>query len=141
MKVKFLLEPHALWNKCIKELHDYDGGFRSDIGSASCSGVWENIIRCCNEIKMLDLNLNNLMVKKVNSGNQTHFWTNSWIIGGRFSVKSLNSLIQNKLIGGGRIDVPFKWNSWFPRKVNICAWRLTMNRLPTKDNLTRFGYN
>ncbi|GJU38152.1 RNA-directed DNA polymerase, eukaryota, reverse transcriptase zinc-binding domain protein [Tanacetum coccineum] len=215
---RFLSEPHALWNKCIKTINGYNGGFDSGLGSGSCPGVWDNIIRCCNEMmEKFHINLDNLMMKKVNSGNQTQFWTDSWISGmgplnncfprlytletnklclvsetrvmidyswtnqwswrreprgrtagdlytlenlinglslnasvadkwiwspdaaGLFTVKSLSNLIQNRLIGGGRIDVPFKWNSWVPREVNIYAWRLAMNRLPTKDKLTRFG--
>ncbi|GJY96037.1 hypothetical protein Tco_0512398 [Tanacetum coccineum] len=166
-KSRFLSEPHALWNKCIKTINGYNGGFDSGLGSGSCLGVWDNIIRCCNEMmEKFHINLDNLMMKKVNSGNQTQFWTDSWISGdlytlenlinglslnasvadkwiwssdavGIFTVKSLSNLIQNRLIGGGRIDVPFKWNLWVPRKVNIYAWRLAMNRLPTKDKLTR----
>ncbi|GJR66188.1 putative RNA-directed DNA polymerase [Tanacetum coccineum] len=155
---------HALWNKCIKELHGYNGGFDSSLGSRSCFGVWDNIIRCCNEMEKLDINLENLMVKKwswrreprgrsagelyslenlINrlflDSSAADKWTWSPDATGMFTVKSLSNLIQNKLIRGGRIDVPFKWNSWVLRKVNIYAWRIAMNRLPTKDNLTRFG--
>ncbi|PWA74663.1 RNA-directed DNA polymerase, eukaryota [Artemisia annua] len=102
-KWRFLLEPHALWNKFIKELHGHDGGFRSDLGSASCSGVWENIIRCCNEMEKLDLNLNNLMVKKVNSGNQTRFWTDSWISGTEVLLALDKKSLSKKNLA---------WNNW-----------------------------
>ncbi|GKC01005.1 RNA-directed DNA polymerase, eukaryota, reverse transcriptase zinc-binding domain protein, partial [Tanacetum coccineum] len=31
------------------------------------------------------------------------------------------------------------WNTWVPRKVNVCAWRVAMDRLPTRENLLRRG--
>lgn len=56
-----------------------------------------------------------------------------------FSVKSLCVAIQNKLLNN-HISVPnFTWNSWVPRKVNICVWRLALDRLPTRSNLIRRG--
>ncbi|GJT00844.1 RNA-directed DNA polymerase, eukaryota, reverse transcriptase zinc-binding domain protein [Tanacetum coccineum] len=33
----------------------------------------------------------------------------------------------------------FSWNSWVPRKVNICAWRVFLNHLPTRANLMHRG--
>ncbi|GJU70133.1 hypothetical protein Tco_1256392 [Tanacetum coccineum] len=32
-----------------------------------------------------------------------------------------------------------KWNSWIPRKINICVWRAACDRLPTRINLLRRG--
>ncbi|GKE03667.1 RNA-directed DNA polymerase, eukaryota, reverse transcriptase zinc-binding domain protein [Tanacetum coccineum] len=38
------------------------------------------------------------------------------------------------------VDSPkFVWNSWVPRKVNVCAWRVALDRLPTRENLSRRG--
>ncbi|GKF14184.1 RNA-directed DNA polymerase, eukaryota, reverse transcriptase zinc-binding domain protein [Tanacetum coccineum] len=31
------------------------------------------------------------------------------------------------------------WNSWIPKKVNICTWRASLNRLPTRSNLAIRG--
>ncbi|GJW83659.1 RNA-directed DNA polymerase, eukaryota, reverse transcriptase zinc-binding domain protein [Tanacetum coccineum] len=33
------------------------------------------------------------------------------------------------------------WNSWIPRKVNICVWRASLNGLPTRVNLSQRGVN
>ncbi|GJZ51365.1 hypothetical protein Tco_0605880 [Tanacetum coccineum] len=32
------------------------------------------------------------------------------------------------------------WNSWIPRKVNICVWKASINRLPTRSNLIERGF-
>ncbi|GJV46771.1 RNA-directed DNA polymerase, eukaryota, reverse transcriptase zinc-binding domain protein [Tanacetum coccineum] len=56
-----------------------------------------------------------------------------------FSVSSLSSLIQKKMLVTV-VDSPKSvWNSWVPRKVNVCAWRVAMDRLPTRENLLRRG--
>ncbi|KAJ0435377.1 putative reverse transcriptase zinc-binding domain-containing protein [Helianthus annuus] len=31
----------------------------------------------------------------------------------------------------------FKWNKWLPLKVNIFGWRMSLNRLPTKECLIK----
>ncbi|GKE10900.1 RNA-directed DNA polymerase, eukaryota, reverse transcriptase zinc-binding domain protein, partial [Tanacetum coccineum] len=58
-----------------------------------------------------------------------------------FTVKSFSHAIQKKLL---TIDVSdmarsLSWNSWVPRKVNICAWRVLLDRLPTRANLVHRG--
>ncbi|GJY78320.1 RNA-directed DNA polymerase, eukaryota, reverse transcriptase zinc-binding domain protein [Tanacetum coccineum] len=56
-----------------------------------------------------------------------------------FSVKSLCVAIQNKMFYNNIAAPKFTWNSWVPRKVNICVWRLSLDRLPTRSNLVRQG--
>ncbi|PWA94255.1 RNA-directed DNA polymerase, eukaryota, Reverse transcriptase zinc-binding domain protein [Artemisia annua] len=33
------------------------------------------------------------------------------------------------------------WNSWIPRKINICVWYVSIDRLPTRFNLASRGIN
>nr|GEW74576.1 RNA-directed DNA polymerase, eukaryota, reverse transcriptase zinc-binding domain protein [Tanacetum cinerariifolium] len=54
---------------------------------------------------------------------------------GNFSVSSLSSLKQKKMLVTFVDSPKFVWNSWVPRKVNLCAWRVAMDRLPTRENL------
>ncbi|GKD85230.1 RNA-directed DNA polymerase, eukaryota, reverse transcriptase zinc-binding domain protein [Tanacetum coccineum] len=60
---------------------------------------------------------------------------------GEFTVKSLSRAIQKKLLSSDVSEVAqlFSWNSWVPRKVNICAWRVFLDRLPTRANLVHRG--
>ncbi|GKB29952.1 RNA-directed DNA polymerase, eukaryota, reverse transcriptase zinc-binding domain protein [Tanacetum coccineum] len=58
---------------------------------------------------------------------------------GNFSVSSLCSLIQKKMLVTFVDSPKFVWNSWVPRKVNFYAWRLALDRLPTRENLSRRG--
>ncbi|GJS70247.1 ribonuclease H-like domain-containing protein [Tanacetum coccineum] len=58
---------------------------------------------------------------------------------GVFKVRSITSLIQNKLLEYCKVDNYLLWNSWIPRKVNICVWRASLNRLPSRLNLQNIG--
>ncbi|PWA93476.1 RNA-directed DNA polymerase, eukaryota, Reverse transcriptase zinc-binding domain protein [Artemisia annua] len=57
----------------------------------------------------------------------------------KFTVASLCHAIQLKMNLNDASAPPFTWNSWVPRKVNVCAWRVTMDRLPTRLNLCQRG--
>ncbi|GKA72137.1 putative reverse transcriptase domain-containing protein [Tanacetum coccineum] len=69
-------------------------------------------------------------------------WTWNADISGKFFVKCLSDLVQSKLLTESNLEVlELKWNSWVPKKVNICLWRASLNRLPTRSNLTNKGIN
>nr|GEU79039.1 reverse transcriptase domain, reverse transcriptase zinc-binding domain protein [Tanacetum cinerariifolium] len=65
--------------KAISKIHDSDAGFETISGSGQKAGVWANIIGCCSKLNQMGISLNNHMVKKVSSGNQTRFWGDAWI--------------------------------------------------------------
>ncbi|GJW04347.1 RNA-directed DNA polymerase, eukaryota, reverse transcriptase zinc-binding domain protein [Tanacetum coccineum] len=67
-----------------------------------------------------------------NNGADTWIWNvdNSHV----FSVSNARYLIDNaNLTPGNR---PTKWSKYVPLKINIFAWRLLLNRLPMKINLS-----
>ncbi|GKB70176.1 RNA-directed DNA polymerase, eukaryota, reverse transcriptase zinc-binding domain protein [Tanacetum coccineum] len=214
---RFLNESDALWRRVIVEFHGVNGGFDQTTGYMRNSGMWASIVRSCLELEHMSIDLDNLMERKVLSGNQTHFWTDCWIknhgplknpfpilyaletskdcfvadrwvledgfwhakwswrrhpsgraygeldhlvslINGLvldsnledkwfwsldnsrvFSVKSLSRAVQDKLFLNNDPAPPFTWNSWVPRKVNVCVWRLALNQLPIRSNLIGRG--
>ncbi|GKC51877.1 DEAD-box ATP-dependent RNA helicase 20, partial [Tanacetum coccineum] len=59
----------------------------------------------------------------------------------KFSIASLCCAIHLR-VNTNDVSAPlFTWNSWVPRKVNVCAWRFALNRLPTRLNLCKRGIN
>ncbi|GJY11202.1 RNA-directed DNA polymerase, eukaryota, reverse transcriptase zinc-binding domain protein [Tanacetum coccineum] len=58
---------------------------------------------------------------------------------GSFKVCTLSRRIQNLLLADHSVGNHHLWNSWIPRKVNICVWRASLNRLPTRANLASRG--
>ncbi|GJZ59609.1 hypothetical protein Tco_0615425 [Tanacetum coccineum] len=75
----FLNESVALWRRVIVELHGVNGGFDQTTLQVRNSRMWGNIVRSCFDLEHMGVNLDNLMAKKVLSGNQTHFWFDCWI--------------------------------------------------------------
>nr|GEZ92180.1 RNA-directed DNA polymerase, eukaryota, reverse transcriptase zinc-binding domain protein [Tanacetum cinerariifolium] len=65
-------------------------------------------------------------------------WTWTLEDSGKFSVRSLCKAIHSNLFVS-EANSPSFWNSWVPRKVNICTGRVSLNRLPTKMNLLQRG--
>ncbi|GJX30972.1 RNA-directed DNA polymerase, eukaryota, reverse transcriptase zinc-binding domain protein [Tanacetum coccineum] len=54
---------------------------------------------------------------------------------GKFKVCNLSASIQVKLLADCHLGQHHTWNRLIPRKVNICVWRASLNRLPTRPNL------
>nr|GEX90243.1 RNA-directed DNA polymerase, eukaryota, reverse transcriptase zinc-binding domain protein [Tanacetum cinerariifolium] len=65
--------------------------------------------------------------------------TCTWVLSndGTFSIKSARRLIDSKLLPS--IPTPTVWDKFHPRKVNIFLWRLSLDRLPRRLNLSSRG--
>ncbi|GJZ23264.1 RNA-directed DNA polymerase, eukaryota, reverse transcriptase zinc-binding domain protein [Tanacetum coccineum] len=68
-------------------------------------------------------------------------WVWSFDTSGSFKVSTLTKRIQNIRLAEFIIGDHHLWNSLVPRKVNICVWRASLNRLPTRVNLDLRGIN
>nr|GEU92005.1 RNA-directed DNA polymerase, eukaryota [Tanacetum cinerariifolium]GEW37797.1 RNA-directed DNA polymerase, eukaryota [Tanacetum cinerariifolium] len=62
-----------------------------------------------------------------------------WILdfGGEFSVKSARSYINDYLFS--IVGRPTRWLNVIPTKINIFAWRISLDRLPLRFNLSLRG--
>nr|GEZ40125.1 hypothetical protein [Tanacetum cinerariifolium] len=58
---------------------------------------------------------------------------------GVFTVNKLSKLLDSTIFGPNVMTVNVDWNSWVPKKVNICVWRALNNRLPALSNLDAQG--
>nr|GEV24366.1 RNA-directed DNA polymerase, eukaryota [Tanacetum cinerariifolium] len=56
---------------------------------------------------------------------------------GCFRVKDVRRMLNDMLLP--KSDVPSKWVKQIPIKVNVLAWKISMDRLPTRVNLHRRG--
>ncbi|GJV38153.1 RNA-directed DNA polymerase, eukaryota, reverse transcriptase zinc-binding domain protein [Tanacetum coccineum] len=59
--------------------------------------------------------------------------------GAIFKVKTISKKIQNLLLNNCALGKHHCWNSLIPRKVNICVWRASLDRLPSRANLATRG--
>ncbi|GKB42042.1 RNA-directed DNA polymerase, eukaryota [Tanacetum coccineum] len=58
---------------------------------------------------------------------------------GEFSMKSVCSFIDDSLLL--KADVPTRWVKAVPIKINIFGWRVSLDKLPTRLNLSLRGVN
>ncbi|KAD3068242.1 hypothetical protein E3N88_36122 [Mikania micrantha] len=54
-----------------------------------------------------------------------------------FSVKAVRELIEDRLLPSNNFQIP--WSTWVPIKVNVFAWRAGLDRIPSKDGLSKRG--
>ncbi|GJR24031.1 RNA-directed DNA polymerase, eukaryota, reverse transcriptase zinc-binding domain protein [Tanacetum coccineum] len=66
-------------------------------------------------------------------------WSWAGEASGIFKVKTLSKKIQNLLLNNCALGKHHCWNSLIPRKVNICVWRASLDRLPSRANLATRG--
>ncbi|GJV98858.1 RNA-directed DNA polymerase, eukaryota [Tanacetum coccineum] len=56
---------------------------------------------------------------------------------GIFRVKDARYLLDDFFLP--KVDIPTRWVKFIPIKLNIFAWKVSLNRLPTRLNLVRRG--
>ncbi|GKD38235.1 RNA-directed DNA polymerase, eukaryota [Tanacetum coccineum] len=64
-------------------------------------------------------------------------WVWSLQASGEFSVKPARSLIDDSLLP--KEDVHIRWVKVIPIKINVFAWRVRLDKLPTRLNLSLKG--
>ncbi|GJU96848.1 reverse transcriptase domain, reverse transcriptase zinc-binding domain protein [Tanacetum coccineum] len=120
----------------IKEVNVMDRGFWDD-----SRWVWEwdwvrDIRgRVCKELEDLLGALQHVVV----SNNCRDRWRWSLDEDGKFTVKELSRLIEEKIILSDNRDQETPWNKLVPKKVNIFVWRALRRRLPVRVELDKRG--
>ncbi|GJR66519.1 RNA-directed DNA polymerase, eukaryota [Tanacetum coccineum] len=82
--------------------------------------------------------------KKVSNDFDTMFWKDVWCIEGTMLMDHfprLYALESNKdcKLADRSLDPQLHWNSWDPRKVNVCVWRASLDMLSSRVNLIARG--
>ncbi|GJW20791.1 RNA-directed DNA polymerase, eukaryota [Tanacetum coccineum] len=69
--------------------------------------------------------------------NMSDRWSWSLDASGMFSVKSTRNFMDDKILP--KVEVPTRWVKVIPIKVNIHAWRVCLDKIPTRLNLSIRG--
>ncbi|GJU38350.1 RNA-directed DNA polymerase, eukaryota, reverse transcriptase zinc-binding domain protein [Tanacetum coccineum] len=114
---RLLSSPNALWVQVIKAYHGQEGGF--DTNGCSFKGIWANIVGTSNFLHSKD--------------------TCTWSLGrnGTFTVKDARYRIDQNILP--TLAHTTTWDKSIPRKVNVFMWRLSLDRLPHRLNLSSRG--
>ncbi|GJU50597.1 RNA-directed DNA polymerase, eukaryota, reverse transcriptase zinc-binding domain protein [Tanacetum coccineum] len=148
---RFLTRPHTLWVSLIKYVHGEDGG----LDSARCAthGTWANVVASIHALHARDIIPNNTIrpikggrtsgmlaammddIQNVNLNSKSDSW--QWLLGkdGVFTVGETRKHIDNVM------DSSTRWNKFLLRKINVFMWRLSLDRLPHRFNLSRCGFD
>nr|GEX60484.1 RNA-directed DNA polymerase, eukaryota, reverse transcriptase zinc-binding domain protein [Tanacetum cinerariifolium] len=115
---KFYAQKSFLWARVIKAIHGVDEKMGKAINSGA-SSCWTSIVR---EVEVLK-----------QQGNDRYVWSLS--NSGDFSVASFRKVIDENRYPGGRSRT--RWVKYVPIKVNVTAWKIKMDDLPTRLNISR----
>ncbi|GKB03400.1 RNA-directed DNA polymerase, eukaryota, reverse transcriptase zinc-binding domain protein, partial [Tanacetum coccineum] len=160
---RFFTQNTSLWSRVIKAIHGEDGKVGKQVKSAFPS-YWMDIVHEINVLKNQGINLLNCMQMKLGNGDKTAFWEDIWIghivlkdlypriyaletckfvkilngsleNTGDFSVASVRKMLDDKMLP----DVTTKtwWIKLVPIKVNVHAWKVKIDSLPTRFNISR----
>ncbi|GJX09421.1 RNA-directed DNA polymerase, eukaryota [Tanacetum coccineum] len=166
--------------KFIKTIYGEDGALNSS-SSLSKPSPWLNIIREVTILRTKDINLLDLIRKKVGNELNTLFWEDPLLDDlalkhkfprlyaldnykqmtvsekinhasmvdtfcrppragaeeeqlGEFFVKSVRQLIDDSILPNEEVSA--RWVKVMPTKINVFAWRVCLDKLPTKCNLS-----
>ncbi|GJY18717.1 hypothetical protein Tco_0390208 [Tanacetum coccineum] len=125
------------------------GAHNNHIITSNRNSIWLDIIRDLSSLNRKGIDLLAYVRKKVGDGDNSLFWDDIWIevtlpqvndrwfwsldSSGEFSVKSDCNLIDDSILP--KSDVPTRWVKLAHIKVNILAWKIRLDRLPTRINL------
>ncbi|GJW54112.1 RNA-directed DNA polymerase, eukaryota, reverse transcriptase zinc-binding domain protein [Tanacetum coccineum] len=113
-------------------------GQRWGIVDGNWKGLWAWRIpprgRALDDISSLTSHIGNFTLS---DGDDKWVWKDD--ASGNFKVSNLSVCIQNNLFADSYLELHHIWNSWIPRKVNLCVWRAFINRLPIRLHLIMRG--
>ncbi|GJU04920.1 RNA-directed DNA polymerase, eukaryota [Tanacetum coccineum] len=136
---RFLTDDTSLWTRFIKAIFGNKGALDT-CKRMSRRSPWIDVIHAIHslqskgEVALKDLYKRLYALEMCKSINR---W--SWSLEGscEFSVKSSRILIDEKILP--KAEVPTRWINVVPIKVNIHAWRVCLDKLPTRVNLSLRG--
>nr|GEX10991.1 RNA-directed DNA polymerase, eukaryota [Tanacetum cinerariifolium] len=136
---RFYSQKPSLWTRVIKAIHGDDGKLDKDVivGGKTC---WTSIVKEARSLKGTSINVVDLIRLKLGNGDSFSFWADKWYFWSLesewdYSVASIRKLIDEKHFQ--ELGISTRWVKSVPSKVNITAWKIKTNALPTRFNLSR----
>ncbi|GJT42569.1 RNA-directed DNA polymerase, eukaryota, partial [Tanacetum coccineum] len=99
----------------------------------SLSFSWRRSVR--GGIESQKFNHLSSLLDSVSLSNSEDRWVCDLSGDGAFRVKDVKNILDEFFLS--KSNVPTRWVKFIPNKVNIFAWKLFLNRLPTRSNLAK----
>ncbi|GJS86196.1 RNA-directed DNA polymerase, eukaryota, reverse transcriptase zinc-binding domain protein [Tanacetum coccineum] len=161
---RFFTQNTSLWAKVIKAIHGDDGKVGKNAKS-SFPSIWLDIVHEMELLKKRDIDIVNCIKIKLGNGDNTTFWEDVWHgdtafknlyprmyalesckvvdVATKLAYSSLDSSFRRVPRGGVEqeqyIEVATKtrWVKVVPIKVNVHAWKVRLDSLPMRFNISR----
>ncbi|GJX75636.1 RNA-directed DNA polymerase, eukaryota, reverse transcriptase zinc-binding domain protein [Tanacetum coccineum] len=142
---KFFTNRESLWTRVIKAIHGEDGSIDKNNDKWYMS-TWSHIISEIRLLKEKGIDFFEFLKLKIGDGNNTCFWKDKWCADGILKdiLRGFITLGLEKRIDGSRslfVASKTRWIKFIPIKINILAWKVNHNALPTRWNLSNRGIN
>ncbi|GJZ75140.1 ribonuclease H-like domain, reverse transcriptase, RNA-dependent DNA polymerase [Tanacetum coccineum] len=156
---RFTTQKNLLWTRVIKAIHGEDGkngsGFKKKLGNGADTYFWEDLWHGDMVLKQryprlyaLEVKKNVDVASKLSQENLTWSFRRAprsgwnkvvWTLdgSGEFSVASARKVIDDNRFP--EVSTQTRWIKAVPIKVNIHAWKVRMDCLPTRLNISRRG--
>nr|GEZ74285.1 RNA-directed DNA polymerase, eukaryota [Tanacetum cinerariifolium] len=123
----------SLWSRVINAIHGEDGKLcKSSLFGSSSN--WIDIVRDISLLKNKGIDLFDSIKKKVGNRENMLIWEEKWKGLGVFIVASVRNLIDDHFLQ--EIASKTRWIKAVSKKVNILAWRVKQDNLPTCINIS-----
>ncbi|GJZ50001.1 hypothetical protein Tco_0604191 [Tanacetum coccineum] len=84
---RFLNQPSDLWARVVINIHVPLGGIFEDLSCCSNMGPWRSILKLFNNIKENGIDLLSMCSRKIENGESTRFWKDTWCRNQTLSLK------------------------------------------------------
>ncbi|GKC20760.1 RNA-directed DNA polymerase, eukaryota [Tanacetum coccineum] len=121
---RFFTQNTSLWTRVIKTIHGEDGKVGKNVKSGFPS-IWLDIVHEMDVLKKQDIDIINCRFGPIGE------------IGILSLVASVRKLIDDKMLP--KVATKTRWIKFVPIKVNVLAWKVRLDSLPTRLNISRRG--
>nr|GEY94495.1 RNA-directed DNA polymerase, eukaryota, reverse transcriptase zinc-binding domain protein [Tanacetum cinerariifolium] len=140
---KFYAQKSSLWARVIKAIHGVDGRMGKAINSGA-SSCWTSIVREVKVLKQQGVNFFEYLQLNMGNGESTTFWEDSWedrwLEGGgieQVQYEELSDMVNLISLISKNDRSRTRWVKYVPIKVNVTAWKIKIDALPTRLNISR----
>ncbi|GKC59046.1 RNA-directed DNA polymerase, eukaryota, reverse transcriptase zinc-binding domain protein [Tanacetum coccineum] len=144
---RFFTQSSSLWARVIKTIHEEDGKIGKKAKSSSPS-IWIDIVHEVELFKdrvtwvtlFVEILRFDLMLAKVEGTSLVDMrdrWVWSLECSGEFSVASVRKLIDDNMLS--KVAFKTRWIKTVPIKVDVHAWKVKLDYLPTRLNISCRG--
>nr|GEY72812.1 RNA-directed DNA polymerase, eukaryota, reverse transcriptase zinc-binding domain protein [Tanacetum cinerariifolium] len=133
---KWKMKTLSIGGRDIKTIHGEDGKL-DKFSYSGFSSIWVDIVRDISLLKNKWIDLLGLVKKNVGNEENTKLWEETWKGSGDYLVVLVRNLLDDHNLHV--IASKTRWNKVVLIKINILAWRVKLDNLPTRLNLSLRG--